>query len=470
MDKLKEIKKNKDDKKVLSFGNAININYLSSKTKAEKFESCTDTDYLDEMLNDLKKKNITIEKNNTIEIIEENKKKEFVPLIEKKDQFIIKDKKKRYKENETEITEELNRIEIEPIKSLKFSLINKLEEDEKDESKKSKPTVQRPSKSFSNDSMSPRTYSESRENDLNISRTSKDTIDKEIQVDPIKEFKITTKKIVKKEISTKKKFLHNKITNDSFSLISTIENKNKKEEKNETDEISNKKEKVETCDVMTQTPKLRPAKKAQQKIVFHEIKTIMKKEQKPLAQYEIDHVNKLKFIGYGNKLKAKPQKSDLLDDLQESALNAEDQNDYEKVFKQEKLNNLVYINKKIDTLKMISFMKWANLPKDEDIKREDIKEMKSFFSKYHKIFVDKLLCFFDQFAKKLSISEACDIIKRIYLSKVYKDIKKYSQMNKKENKISSQDTLSKKKLAFEKLNSIMKRKVGKYFFSLYKNS
>jgi hypothetical protein len=129
---------NKDDKKVLSFGNAININYLSSKTKAEKFESCTDTDYLDEMLNDLKKKNITIEKNNTIEIIEENKKKEFVPLIEKKDQFIIKDKKKKYKENETEITEELNRIEIEPIKSLNFSLINKLEEDEKDESKKIK--------------------------------------------------------------------------------------------------------------------------------------------------------------------------------------------------------------------------------------------------------------------------------------------------------------------------------------------
>jgi hypothetical protein len=454
MDKLKEIKKNKDDKKVLSLGNAININYLSSKPKIEKFESCTDTDYLDEMLDDLKKKKITIEKNNTIEIIEKDKKKEFVPLIDKKDQFSIKDKKKRYKENETEITEELNKIEVDPIKSLKFSLINKKdeddedeEEDKKDEFKKGKKDVKRQSKSISIDSLSPRTYSESRENDLNISGISKDTVDKEVQMDPIKEFKITTKKIVKKETSTKKKFMHNKIIpNDSLTIISNIQNKNKNEEKAESDVVSNKKEKVETCDVMTQTPKLRPAKKTAQKVVFHEIKTIMKKEQPTLAKYEIDHVNKYKFIGYGNKLEAKSKKGDLLEDFKESALDSGDKNDYEKVFKLEKLNNLVYINKKIDTLKMISFMKWANLPKNEDIKREDIKEMKNFFSKYHKIFVDKLLCFFDQFAKKLSISEACDIIKKIYLKNVYKEIKKYSQNNsKKENEVSNQDTLSKKK-------------------------
>ena len=45
MDQLKEIKKNKDDKKILSYGNDININYLSSTI--EKFESCTDADYLE---------------------------------------------------------------------------------------------------------------------------------------------------------------------------------------------------------------------------------------------------------------------------------------------------------------------------------------------------------------------------------------------------------------------------------------
>jgi hypothetical protein len=293
--------------------------------------------------------------------------------------------------------------------------------------------MKRQSKSISNDSMSPRTYSESRENDLNISATSKDTVDKEVQIDPIKELKITTKKIVKKETSTKKKFMSNKIIpNESFDIISTIENKNKNktEEKTESDVVNNKKEKVETCDVMTQTPKLRPAKKAPQKVVFHEIKTIMKKEQPTLDNYKIDHVKELEFSVYGNKLKSK--KIDLLEELQESALDSEDKN--EKVFKKEKLNNLLFINKKLDTLKMISFMKWANSPKDEDIKQEDIKEMKNFFSKYHKIFVDKLLCFFDQFAKKLSISEACNIIKKIYLGNIYKEIKEYSQMNsKKEN-------------------------------------
>ena len=478
MDKLKEIKKNKDDKKILSFGNAININYLSSKT--EKFESCTDTDYLDEMLDDLKKKNITIEKNNNIEIIEEkDKNKVFIPLIEKKDQFSIKDKKKRFKENETEITEELNRMEIESIKSLKFSLINNKdndeeEEDEKDESKKSKKAIHRKNISISHASMSPRTYSESRENDLNISGISKDTVDKEVQIEPLKEFKITTKKIVKKELSTKKKFMNNKISNNSFSILSAIENKDKKEEKSESDLISNKKEKVETCDVMTQTPRLRPAKKDAQKVVFHEIKTIIKKEQKPMNKYEINHVNKLKFIGSGNKLRKKYKKRSLLKTPKESALNTVDNNDYNnKVYRIEKLQNFLklFLNKKLDTLKLICFMKWVNLSKNEEITREDIKEIKNFFSKYHKIFKEKLLYFFDQYAKYCSLLETWNKIKNENNRKIYKKIKKYSQLNsKKENIFNSQANLGKKKLAFEKLDSILKMNAGKYFFSLYKNS
>ena len=474
MDKLKEIKKNKDDKKILSYENAININYLSSKI--EKFESCTDTDYLDEMLDDLKKKKITIEKNNAIEIIEEKDKiKEFIPLIEKKDQFSIKDKKKRFKENETEITEELNRMEIESIKSLKFSLINNKdmdededEEDEKEESKKLRKVVHRKNISISNASMS-----ESRENDLNISGISKDTADKEVQIEPMKEFKITTKKIVKKEMSTKRKFMNNKISNNSLCIISTIENKNKNKEKSESDVISNKKEKVETCDEMTQTPKLRPARDKAQKVVFHEIKTIIKKEQKPLNKYEIDHVNKLKFIGNGNNFRKKYKKRPLLKAPQESALNTGDNIDYDKEYRIEKLKNLLYlfVIKKIDTLKIIYFMKWIYLSKNEEITREDIKEIKNFFSKYHKIFTNKLLYFFDQYAKYYSLLETLNKIKNERNRKTFKLIKKHSQLNnKKENKLHIQPTLSKKKLAFEKIDSILKKNAGKYFFSLYKNT
>ena len=63
--------------------------------------------------------------------------------------------------------------------------------------------------------------SEAKENDLNISGISRLTEDKEVQIEPIKEFKITTKKIYKKEISTKKKFLDVKRINiDSISIVS----------------------------------------------------------------------------------------------------------------------------------------------------------------------------------------------------------------------------------------------------------
>jgi hypothetical protein len=365
-------------------------------------------------------------------------------------------------------------MEIESIKSLKFSLLNNKDidedddEDEKDESKKSKKVKHRKNMSISNASMS-----ESRENDLNISGISKDTADKEVQIEPMKEFKITTKKVIKKEMSTKKKFMNNKISNNSFCIISTIENKNKNEEKNESDVISNKKEKVDTCDAMTQTPKLRPTKDRAQKVVFHEIKTIIKKEQKPLNKYKIDHVDKLKFIGNGNKLRRKYKKRPLLKAPQESALNTGDNNDYDKEYRIEKLKNLLYlyINKKIDTLKIIYFMKWVYLSKNEEITQEDIKEIKNFFSKYHKIFTSKLLCFFDQYAKYYSLLETLNKIKNERNRNTYKEIKKHSQLNnKKENKFITQTTLSKKKLALEKLDSILKKNAGKYFFSLYKNT
>jgi len=67
--------------------------------------------------------------------------------------------------------------------------------------------------------------SEAKENDLNISGISRLTEDKEVQIEPIKEFKITTKKIYKKEISTKKKFLDVKRINiDSISIVSPEKN------------------------------------------------------------------------------------------------------------------------------------------------------------------------------------------------------------------------------------------------------
>ena len=116
-------------------------------------------------------------------------------------------------------------------------------------------------------------------------------------------------------------------------------------------------------------------------------------------------------------------------------------------------------------------MKWVYLSKNEEITREDIKEIKNFFSKYHKIFTNKLLYFFDQYAKYYSLLETLNKIKNERNKKTFKLIKKHSQLNnKKENKLHIQPTLSKKKLAFEKIDSILKKNAGKYFFSLYKNT
>ena len=116
-------------------------------------------------------------------------------------------------------------------------------------------------------------------------------------------------------------------------------------------------------------------------------------------------------------------------------------------------------------------MKWVYLSKKEEITQEDIKEIKNFFSKYHKIFTSKLLCFFDQYAKYYSLLETLNKIKNERNRNTYKEIKKHSQLNnKKENKFITQTTLSKKKLALEKLDSILKKNAGKYFFSLYKNT
>ena len=128
-----------------------------------------------------------------------------------------------------------------------------------------------------------------KESDLNISEISKDTVDKQ---EPIRELKITTKKIAKKEVLEEKKFLDVKSDRlDSFSFI--FENRNKEKDK---DKLGNIPVKTVTTTVGTQTPKLRPPNKDAQKVVLHEIKSIIKKEQKPVNQLEISHASDFELL------------------------------------------------------------------------------------------------------------------------------------------------------------------------------
>ena len=110
--KLKDFKRNKENKQ-LSFVNAINYNYISKKE--QKLEACTDTDNLEEVYDKIYQKNknynLIIEKNNIIEL--KNGKKE-INLIEVDKvinaQFTIFQKKNKLKDNETEITDEINKL------------------------------------------------------------------------------------------------------------------------------------------------------------------------------------------------------------------------------------------------------------------------------------------------------------------------------------------------------------------------
>ena len=102
------------------------------------------------------------------------------------------------------------------------------------------------------------------------------------------------------------------IQNDKFDILNPISDKNKEPENKQfknieeapgnsfyiippedyenryDNQLNNKPRKVETKDACVQTPKLRPANKDPQKVVFHEIKTIMKKEPKPVKRKELE--------------------------------------------------------------------------------------------------------------------------------------------------------------------------------------
>ena len=101
----------------------------------------------------------------------------------------------------------------------------------------------------------------------------------------------------------------------------------------------------------TQTPKLRPPNKAAQKVVFHEIKTIIKKEQKeqkPLNKHEIFHTSD--FILIANKNVNK----NIIEKINEGIEENEESKDI-KPYKIGLFENLLkaYYNKRIDTLKLL---------------------------------------------------------------------------------------------------------------------
>jgi hypothetical protein len=87
----------------------------------------------------------------------------------------------------------------------------------------------------------------------------------------------------------------NNINENSFSIIDP---ENLNDEKDMKDK--KKKQKVKTREETTQTPKLRPPSKKPQNVIFHEIKTIIKKDKKPLNIYDASKQYNVQFHAKGD--------------------------------------------------------------------------------------------------------------------------------------------------------------------------
>ena len=307
INKLKDIKKSKDKRNILSPVNAINHNYLSKHNI--KVEESTDTENLGKRHENAYQKNknspLDIVRNNEIAIVNNEKKLQLerIDLDEETSNLftILRKKKKKSNDMETEITDELNKIEL--VQNDKFNLLASPKEN-KDEKKKRKKKGHRKNISMKLPSME--IFMEAKESDLNISGISKDTVDKQVQIEPIR------KKTDKKEVLAEKKFLDVKSDRiDTFSII--FENMNKEKDK---DKLGNIPVKTATTTVGTQTPKLRPPNKAAQKVVLHEIKSIIKKEQKPINQLEISHASDFELLA--NKKVSEPIKEIIKEEYEEN--------------------------------------------------------------------------------------------------------------------------------------------------------
>ena len=503
IEKLKELKNINDKKNRLCPVTAITHDFISKKNR--KREKGTDVDDLDETNKNVIKKDdkpLDIDNNNQIELIgDENEKKNMLDFNEEtNDQFSIYQKKKKLNENETEITDELNKMK--PVSNNKFSIIvkKKLNENETeitDELNKMKPVSNNKFsiivkkklneneteitdelnkiKPVSNNKFSiivKKKINDNEENaepkrsqmvpedeegqkDLNNDEANEELVETEGQTGK-KKRKVTIVKIKKKV--GKKPFKNLKsINTNSFSVIDPESVKEEKDKLN-----SQKKEKVTTCDVMTQTPKLRPPNKAPKKVVFHEIKTIIKKEPNPVNSYGMYRTANIKFIGNGKKEKPKRKIKDIINEEEEE----NESEECNKVFRIEKLKSLLnlFINKKLPTLQYICLQKWKDLiNKRDSMDNKKKNKLKEFIMKYPKIFAMRLLDFFDEYA---NLQGGIIITKNVINKKTFDMLKKNYMNNKSNNIYYNKD--DKIKTAYEKLNSVLKKNVGKYIFKIFK--
>ena len=293
-------------------------------------------------------------------------------------------------------------------------------------------------------------YSEIRENDINIEaiKNKIEKVDKEVQMSPKKEFKITMKRTFKKEKVLKRSFTNMQdIQLDSFSFESDI-NPNQKT----------------YIDASIQTPKLRPKKKSPNKVIFNEIKTVLKNE-KSSQDYKINHTFDMSYIGKIN---------DMENSNSSIKIEKEDIKDRDKIYRISQFNKFFKhyfdTNKKIAFLKLLYLTKWIHLSKNNEFDKSKSKskikhlDIKYLFDKYKSIFVNNI----SDFAKKYKTEKANNLMINLFNRRKEEAFKKI-KINKRGNKLDA-NILRKNKIALIKLSRILRNNCGKYIISLYKKS
>ena len=106
-------------------------------------------------------------------------------------------------------------------------------------------------------------------------------VDEEVQISPLRDIKITIKRTYKKEKILQKNFKNIINTNlDSFTINPGYN----------------------MVDIATQTPKLRPKNKVPEKLIFNEIKTVIKNNRMNntvynFNAYEVNQISNISYLG-----------------------------------------------------------------------------------------------------------------------------------------------------------------------------
>ena len=373
-------------------------NYVYIPKNKEKKEISTNTDKIDEGNQKIKKNNFYIENNIKFEILERPS------------------DNKQLNDYDTQIANNINKIK--PILNDNFSIIN------------SQPKNNINTENLNFTFLPADEEEENVYDNLNKNDIKNDILDNKNRKQSIKIVKIKKKKKVKRDENKQFNNIKN-IRSDSFYINSS---------KNADNE-----------NIKCPTLILSPSSK------------INKKEPKHVKR------NQYEIIPISNKLDSKTNLKKLninninnINNIREEE--EEEKDDCDKIFRIETLTKLlkVYINKKIETLKIIYFMKWKYISKIKNKEDKNEKKLQKIIMKYPTIFAMKLLNFFDEYCEVL----APIVVTKNALNKKTLKILKKSKKIKKINNNKDQSNY-KKKIAFEKINSVLKKHAGKYVFNLY---